>query len=193
MKKSLLFLIFVLAFVCGNAQTSVFVKLTPYPNSGITLVDENPGTAHTGQIALSTISNGEIQTLNIGSQSTGAGAGKILFDSINFTKPISINSSTLFSMMCSGTPFKFAEFSYYNSSNQIIYRQTLSLAAVKSMARTTASCSSGCPGIIENISFEYGTEVFTYYTTPGNLNSGISKGWDRVHNVAFNDPTQSVQ
>jgi type VI protein secretion system component Hcp len=166
------------------------VKLTPY--SG-TLVDENPGTTHTGQIALSTVSNDEEQTLNIGSQSSGAGAGKVTFNPIAFTKPISVNSATLFSYMCSGTAFKFAEFSYYNSKDEIIYRITLSLAAIKTMSRTAAACASGCPGIVENITFEYGTEVLTYYTTPGNLGTGVSRGWDRVKNVQFNDPTQFEQ
>src|ERR1700677_3379543 len=47
------------------------------------------------------------QTLNIGSQSTGAGAGKITFNPFSITRKIDLQSPTFFNMACSGTAFKF--------------------------------------------------------------------------------------
>jgi type VI protein secretion system component Hcp len=187
MKRVFLFAFLLLAAIYSHAQVSVYAKFVT--NQSPQLVDENPGTAHSGQILLTTIGNGERQTLNLSSQSTGVGAGKIQFDSIEFTKPISVNTPTFFSMMAAGTPFKYVEISYYNAADQIIFRQTLGLVPVNTMYRAAASCTSGCPGIVETISLQYGTEILTYYTTPGNLSTGISKGWNRINNTAVNDPS----
>lgn len=187
MKQIFLFAFLLLAAIYGNAQVTVYAKFVP--NMGAQLVDENPGTTHSGQILLTTVGGGERQSLNIGAQSGGLGAGRVQFDSTMFTKPVSVNSPTFFFLLSSGSALKYVEISYYNAADQIIYRQTLGNVGVSSMYRAAASCANGCPGIVENISLEYGTEVFTYYTTPGNLASGVSKGWNRISNTAVNDPT----
>ena len=44
------------------------------------------------------------QTLNIGSQSTGAGAGRVTFNPYSITRKIDRSSPELFSAACSGTP-----------------------------------------------------------------------------------------
>src|SRR4051794_37054555 len=44
------------------------------------------------------------QTLNIGSQSTGAGAGKVTFNPFSITRKIDVSSATFFEQACSGTP-----------------------------------------------------------------------------------------
>src|SRR5271165_1703753 len=46
------------------------------------------------------------QTLNIGSQSTGAGAGKVTFNPFSVTRKTDQSSPTFFQMACSGTAFK---------------------------------------------------------------------------------------
>src|SRR5437660_887327 len=45
------------------------------------------------------------QVLNIGSQSKGAGAGKVAFNPFSITRPIDKSSPILYQMACSGTPF----------------------------------------------------------------------------------------
>src|ERR1700759_4147058 len=45
------------------------------------------------------------QVLNIGSQSTGAGAGKVTFNPFSIDRKIDVSSPRLFEMACSGTPF----------------------------------------------------------------------------------------
>src|SRR3954449_4154902 len=46
------------------------------------------------------------QTLNIGSQSTGAGAGKVTFNPFSITRKIDRCSPILYESACSGTPFQ---------------------------------------------------------------------------------------
>ena len=46
------------------------------------------------------------QTLNIGSQSTGAGAGKVTFNPFSITRKIDRASPVLFERACSGTPYQ---------------------------------------------------------------------------------------
>ena len=46
------------------------------------------------------------QTLNIGSQSTGAGAGKVTFNPFSITRKIDKFSPLLFQASCSGTPYQ---------------------------------------------------------------------------------------
>src|SRR5580704_14346907 len=46
------------------------------------------------------------QTLNIGSQTSGAGAGKVTFNPFSITRKIDQASPILFQMACSGTAFK---------------------------------------------------------------------------------------
>ena len=46
------------------------------------------------------------QTLNIGSQSSGAGAGRITFNPFSITRKIDVSSNIFFSNACSGKSFK---------------------------------------------------------------------------------------
>ena len=46
------------------------------------------------------------QTLNIGSQSTGAGAGRVTFNPFSITRKIDCASPMFFQISCSGTPFQ---------------------------------------------------------------------------------------
>src|SRR4051794_34448080 len=46
------------------------------------------------------------QTLNIGSQSTGAGAGKVTFNPFSITRKIDVSSAVFYERACAGEPFK---------------------------------------------------------------------------------------
>ena len=46
------------------------------------------------------------QTLNIGSQSSGAGAGKVTFNPFSITRKVDISSPSFFQMACAGTSFQ---------------------------------------------------------------------------------------
>jgi Type VI secretion system effector, Hcp len=93
-----------------------FLQLVPYNSQPLTSDSQGgrrlqrpaPGTAaDQGAGALFEIEDYSFdveQTLNIGSQSTGAGAGKVTFNPFSVTRKIDKVSPTLFKMTCAGTP-----------------------------------------------------------------------------------------
>jgi type VI protein secretion system component Hcp len=127
------------------------------------------------------------QTLNIGSQSTGAGAGKITFNPFSITRKIDKQSPLFFSMACSGTAFKFVSLGLRKSSGgmtsgQIFLRFDFKLVAVK-----TISWAHDDESPKETITFEYGglwvsynqqdqSGVMSTYTP-------VQKGWNRLKNI----------
>jgi len=98
------------------------------------------------------------QVLNIGSQSTGAGAGKITFNPFSITRKIDRSSPILFDMACSGTAFKQVSLALRKSaggmqSGVIFLRFDFKLAAVKTISwshddeapkETTTSNTAAC-------------------------------------------------
>jgi len=125
------------------------------------------------------------QVLNIGSQSTGAGAGKITFNPFSITRKIDRSSPVLFDMACSGTAFKQVSLALRKSaggmtSGVIFLRFDFKLAAVK-----TISWSHDDESPKETTTFEYGGMLIRYcqQNANGSLNTAIPGGWNRVKNV----------
>jgi type VI secretion system secreted protein Hcp len=129
------------------------------------------------------------QTLNIGSQSTGSGAGKITFNPFSITRKIDRASPVFFMMACSGTPFSDVRLGLRKSAggNQsgIIYL----VFCFKLVAVKTISWSYDDEAPKETVTFEYGGfQIFYMDQAPaGNLVSTYAGGWNRVKNIA--DPT----
>ena len=140
----------------------------------------------------------EEQTLNIGSQSSGAGAGKVTFNPLTITKSVDALTPKLFQFMCSGTPYKFVEILFIkptggNNPANVIYKVLLKLAAVKTQAvSSVADCSNGC--VAESVSFEYGGMLqYTYkQQATGSITANPPGGWNRVKNVEDTDPTTVI-
>jgi type VI protein secretion system component Hcp len=125
------------------------------------------------------------QVLNIGSQSTGAGAGKITFNAFSITRKIDRSSPILFDMACSGTAFKQVSLALRKSaggmqSGVIFLRFDFKLAAVK-----TISWSHDDEAPKETTTFEYGGMLIRYcqQNANGSLNTAIPGGWNRVKNI----------
>jgi type VI secretion system secreted protein Hcp len=125
------------------------------------------------------------QVLNIGSQSTGAGAGKITFNPFSITRKIDRSSPILFDMACSGTAFKQVSLALRKSaggmqSGVIFLRFDFKLAAVK-----TISWSHDDEAPKETTTFEYGGMLIRYcqQNANGSLNTAIPGGWNRVKNI----------
>lgn len=202
MKTIFILFLTVLASTLGYSQTSVYMRLIDYNGNNIygtttsfqTDPKATPGPGkitHADEVALTTYTDGDKQTLNIGSQSTGAGAGKITYDSLTFSKSPDEQSGKFFEMMASGTPFKFVEFSFYKTSgtnDYLYYKIRLSLVAFKYIQRAAAACSGNCPDLIENFAMEYGAKYIVYYPQKqdGSYGTPVGGGWDRVKNVSWN-------
>src|SRR5580658_2085342 len=102
------------------------------------------------------------QVLNIGSQSTGTGAGKITFNPFRITRKIDRASPLLFDMACSGTAFKQVSLALRKSAGGtqagvIHLRFDFKLVAVK-----TISWSHDEQSTKEEVTFEYGGLLIRY-------------------------------
>lgn len=125
------------------------------------------------------------QTLNIGSQSSGAGAGKIAFNPFTVTRHVDKVSPQLFMSAAAGSAFKFVDLierrsAGHGHSGQVYLAWRFGLVAVK-----TVAWSSDEPTPKETVSFEYGSLTIDYFpqNPDGSLSGGIQAGWDRVRNV----------
>jgi type VI protein secretion system component Hcp len=197
MKKILFLFVILVIAISANAQVTIFVKFTPYSATTV-IAPEGNLQAHVGQIPVASYSSSDIQTLNIGSQSTGAGAGKLMFSPIIFTKSVSANSPLFFSMMASGTPFQKIEFFFYDGRDRLMYQETLKLAAINIVQHTVPPCTtSPCPtaALTETITIQYGGKVETYFPVDekGVAGKPIISGWNRIKNVRDDDPNTIIQ
>ncbi len=125
------------------------------------------------------------QVLSIGSQSTGAGAGKVTFNPFSITRKIDCASPTFFQMACSGKAFKTVGLgmrkSAGNTASGVMYLVfTFKLVAVK-----TVSWAHDDEAPKETVTFEYGGLVIQYaqQKPDGTLMPQIAGGWNRVKNV----------
>ena len=127
------------------------------------------------------------QTLNIGSQSTGAGAGKITFNPFSITRKIDRASPMLFEMACSGTAFK--QVSLGAAQERRRHGQSgADLPALRLQA------GRGQDDLLEHddesrrrrpTTFEYGGMLIRYcqQNADGTLASAIPGGWNGCRNI----------
>jgi len=126
------------------------------------------------------------QTLNIGSQSTGAGAGKVTFNPFSITRKIDRSSPVFFEKACSGTPFQNVTLGLRKSSGGKVSGLMYLVFNFKLVAVKTISWSYDDESPKETITYEYGgLQVFYAQQKPdGTFNAPIPGGWNRVKNVA---------
>jgi type VI protein secretion system component Hcp len=204
MRKLYACLLFLTVACCATAQTTIYARFTTYEN----LVLKSDGTTSSTPlitatsidptnpefIKLTTFTQNVVQTLNIGSQSSGAGAGKITFNPFVFTRPVDGISGRLFSQCASGTPFRTIEIFFTDASNRIMSEQLYKLVAVKTSSWSSASCAADCPSVIENISMVYGGQIDLVYKAGDKyLSAPIINGWNAVQNVADFDPNSVIK
>jgi type VI secretion system secreted protein Hcp len=129
------------------------------------------------------------QTLNIGSQSTGAGAGRVTFNPFSITRKIDCASPILFKLSCSGTPFQtvclgLRKAGGGNTSGRFFVVFTFKLVAVK-----TISWAHDDESPKETVTFEYGGFNIRYSQQgpDGKPATAIPGGWNRVKNIVADD------
>ncbi len=168
-------------------------SLTDGLGPGGKALDAGGGDNLANYIKLSSLQYDLEQTLNIGSQSTGAGAGKIVFNPIVITKTVDAISAVLMQYCAAGKlmnlEFIFVSGNGSSSTPTVRYKMQVTLAAVRTVAISSVpDCGNGCPGIAESYSFDYGQLIVQTYTqkATGEVVLGPKFGWDRVKNVAIN-------
>jgi type VI secretion system secreted protein Hcp len=143
---------------------------------------------HPGQCGLFEIEDYSFdieQVLNIGSQSSGAGAGKVTFKPFSITRKIDCASPIFFQKACSGTPFQTVGLGLRKSaggdaSGIIFLVFTFKLVAVK-----TINWSHHDEAPKETVTFEYGglNIHYTQQQADGKPYAPSKGGWNRVKNI----------
>ena len=126
------------------------------------------------------------QTLNIGSQSTGAGAGKVTFNPFSITRKIDRCSPIFYENACSGTPFQQVTLGLRKASGGKAAGQIYLVFNFKLVAVKTVSWSYDDESPKETVTFEYGgLQVFYNMQKPdGSMDGNYKGGWNRVKNVS---------
>jgi len=135
------------------------------------------------------------QALNIGSQSSGAGAGKITFNPLSITRKMDRASPVLYQMACAGSAFQSAVLVLSRSAGGTkaaspFQRFTFKLVAVKSIAW---AYDAEAPK--EIVTFEFGGLVIEYWmqNADGSTGAEILGGWNRVKNISDRDPVSVLK
>jgi uncharacterized protein YdbL (DUF1318 family) len=114
------------------------------------------------------------QTLNIGSQSGGAGAGKVTFQPLTMTKLPDAASPQLFSWLASGTTLQSAKIQLYGKDGSVAETFDCNLVALSSL--TTANTGAATDSLFEQLSIEVGSVTESVGSSTGS--------WNRVTNSA---------
>jgi type VI secretion system secreted protein Hcp len=125
------------------------------------------------------------QTLNIGSQSTGAGAGKVAFSAFQVRKQPDSSSPLLFQACAAGTPWENVTLvlNKAGGNSSVNYLKfEFQLVALSSVQWTGDTDTGDTPS--ENLGFMYGALSVTY--TPqkidGTAGAAVVGGWNQIKN-----------
>lgn len=164
-----------------------YLNFTTY--DGTSLTSESQNTVHPGWLEVSDYSFDIEQVLNIGSQSSGAGAGKVTFNPFSITKKVDNLSPVLYQMCCAGKPFQTVVLALRKSGgadSSVSAGKDYLVYMFKLVAVRTVSWSQGDEGPVETVTFEYGALDISYsiQNPDGSLAAPIFAGWNRVKNIA---------
>jgi type VI secretion system secreted protein Hcp len=170
----------------GGSGGHVIMELNPTnPSLGsLTPVGETVNNTLSNQtFDISSFDLGATSQVNIGSATTGAGAGKATFQKFVVTKPVDKYSSALFLDLTKGTFLKSAEIIVRKTGANgmaVPYAQYL----MKQVAITDIHVSGGSGTPTETIQGEYGAIQFVIYeqNPNGTTKVGSAGGWSQVLN-----------
>lgn len=132
------------------------------------------------------------QVLNIGSQSSGVGAGKVVFNEFTTSRPADRLTQQLFTNEAAGVPFKWLDILIVNDQAQPSGAAGASLKPYLAYRFLLVGIShiASAPSdtyVREDVSFQFGGWLNGYQPlrADGSLGAFAPTGWDRVHNVAI--------
>jgi type VI secretion system Hcp family effector len=126
------------------------------------------------------------QVLNIGSQSAGAGAGKVSFNPFSITRKVDCASPVFFQMACSGKAFQTVGLGIRKSAGNTASGVMNLAFTFKLVAVKTVSWAHDEEAPKETVTFEYGALDIQYaqQKPDGTLLEAIFGGWSRVSNTS---------
>ena len=129
------------------------------------------------------------QTLGIGSQSTGAGAGKVTFNPFSITRKVDKSSPTFFQNACSGKAFKSVFLGMRKSAGNDATGVFFLVFQFKLVAVKTVGWAHDDEAPKETVTFEYGGLLVKYgqQAPNGQISAVFPGGWNRVKNTADTD------
>jgi len=129
------------------------------------------------------------QTLGIGSQSTGAGAGKVMFNPFSITRKVDKSSPIFFQNACSGKAFKSVYLGMRKSAGNDATGVFFLVFQFKLVAVKTVGWAHDDEAPKETVTFEYGGLLVKYgqQNSNGQIAGVIPGGWNRVKNKADTD------
>jgi type VI secretion system secreted protein Hcp len=133
------------------------------------------------------------QVLNIGSQSSGAGAGKVTFNPFQVTRKTDRASPTFYTMCCAGQHFKIVSLYLRRAgggtaspgnmtSGTTFLRFDFALVAVKTISWSGSDGDEACK---EEVTFEYGALQVRYVQQKEDgsaMGAPLQGAWNRVYN-----------
>lgn len=141
--------------------------------------------AYKGWIEISSYSMGAENTLNLGSKSGGAGAGKATFKTLEIEKQADKTSPVFFESLCSGAHFDSATLELCRTGGEKKKEPFLKfeffLVAVQEISNNG---SEGDDFPTENLILQYGAMSWTYRAQDdkGKLGPALTKNWSRIKN-----------
>jgi type VI secretion system secreted protein Hcp len=156
-----------------SMAVDVFLRI-----DGIT--GESQNASFKGQIQLESASFHASQTVNIGSVSSGAGAGKVVLGPLTVTKLPDSTSPQIFVALAQGTPAATATLSFVQSGATSAYL-TIDLGLVAFSGMST-NVTGGVP--LEAVTMSYGRLKYTVQVQGSTgVTKSVSGGWDGIKNV----------
>jgi type VI secretion system secreted protein Hcp len=139
--------------------------------------------AHPGAIQVASFDFGVENTLNIGSASSGAGAGKAKFTSFTFNHTLDIASSCISTYLAQGKTLTASL--YLRKAGGNATGPDFLVVQFKTVMFSTQHLTSATDVPTEAVTFQFGSESFKYYaqTASGQLGTANTFTWDVVRNV----------
>jgi len=128
-------------------------------------------------------------TLNIGSQSTGIGAGKPTFNPFSITRKIDCASPTFYEFACAGKSFKNVGLGLRKSAGTEAAGEMFLAFTFKLVGVKTVSWAHDDESPKETVTFEFGAMIIQYAQQKANgefLPQKLS-GWNRVTNTNYTE------
>ena len=186
---------------CFESRTGKILQGTQSQILPIDISLIRPSVANQDCILINSVAYNAQQTITIGSATTGAGTGKVVFNPLTIVKDVDFLSPYLFVRMAAGEFFKSVNIFFYEQGtvpgNQSlpafmpVMQVQLGLAFIKGIS---VSAETGQNlGNNENVEMEYGEIVTTVYGQDARgTRTQIKQGWDRIRNVSITRSTNII-
>lgn len=168
------------------SSADYFLKLESM-GGGPSIVGESTDAEHKGEIEVQSFSWGLHQSLSIGSQTTGAGAGKAQQMGISFSTHVSSASPSLMHACAAGQTFNATLTVRKAGGSQEEYLKVYFTTVAISDYRSAMQMGSTDVVPRDEFSLVFGTCQMEYkpQNKDGTLGSAIKKGWNFIRNVSI--------